>query len=81
MFYLDEKYIASSAYTACEPDEIGFQKGVVVDVLQKNVDGWWLIRYCSHWCMPKRNGVGTIFRTWRDIRTFNSSEGSLIVQP
>lgn len=43
--FLEERYIASTAYTANEPDEIGFQKGVVVDVLQKNVDGWWLIRY------------------------------------
>lgn len=41
----DEKYIATRAYTANEPDEIGFQKGVVVDILQKNVDGWWLIRF------------------------------------
>ena len=43
----EERYIASTAYTANEPDEIGFQKGVVVDVLQKNVDGWWLIRYSA----------------------------------
>ena len=41
----EERFIASSAYKANEPDEIGFQKGVVVDVLQKNIDGWWLVRY------------------------------------
>lgn len=40
----EERYIASRAYTANEPDEMGFQKGVVVDVLEKNIDGWWLIR-------------------------------------
>ena len=44
LLLLEERYIAARAYSANEPDELGFQKGVVVDVLQKNVDGWWLIR-------------------------------------
>ncbi len=29
------------AYTL---DEIGLEKGVVVDVLERNLDGWWLVR-------------------------------------
>ena len=44
LLLLEERYIAARAYSANEPDELGFQKGVVVDVLQKTVDGWWLIR-------------------------------------
>ena len=31
-------------YTAEEDDEISFSKGLVVDVLQKSLDGWWLVR-------------------------------------
>ena len=52
---LEERYIASTAYTANEPDEIGFQKGVVVDILQKNIDGWWLIR-----CSKETNFINTL---------------------
>jgi len=33
------------AYTADEDDELSFPKGETVDVLQKSLDGWWLIRH------------------------------------
>lgn len=40
-----ERYITVEEYTAEEEDELSFPKGVVVDVLQKSLDGWWLIKY------------------------------------
>ncbi len=34
-------------YKAEEDDEISFGKGVTVDVLQKRLDGWWLVKLHS----------------------------------
>ena len=31
-------------YEAEEDDEISFKRGAVVDVLQKSLDGWWMIK-------------------------------------
>ena len=42
-----EKYVTVDAYATEEEDELSFPKGVMVDVLQKSLDGWWLIRYNS----------------------------------
>ena len=39
-----ERYITIEKYTAEEEDELSFPKGVTVDVLQKSLDGWWLIK-------------------------------------
>ncbi|KAM4702593.1 SH3 and PX domain-containing protein 2A isoform 2-T2 [Rhinophrynus dorsalis] len=41
----EEKYITVQAYTSQGKDEIGFEKGVTVEVIQKNLEGWWFIRY------------------------------------
>ncbi|XP_069095570.1 SH3 and PX domain-containing protein 2A isoform X5 [Pleurodeles waltl] len=41
----EEKYITVQPYTSQGKDEIGFEKGVTVDVIQKNLEGWWYIRY------------------------------------
>ncbi|XP_075072304.1 SH3 and PX domain-containing protein 2A isoform X2 [Mixophyes fleayi] len=40
-----EKYITVQPYTSQGKDEIGFEKGVTVEVIQKNLEGWWYIRY------------------------------------
>ena len=40
-----EKYHAVDDYEAEEEDEISFPEGAVVDVLQKRLDGWWLVQY------------------------------------
>ena len=40
-----EHYVTIEKYTAEEEDELSFPKGVTVDVLQKSLDGWWLIKY------------------------------------
>ncbi|XP_077469899.1 SH3 and PX domain-containing protein 2A-like isoform X2 [Stigmatopora argus] len=41
----EEKYVTVQAYTSQGKDEIAFEKGAVVEVLQKNLEGWWFIRY------------------------------------
>lgn len=43
----DEKYIATEDYEAQNEDEIGYERGAVVTVLQKKLDGWWRV---SHQC-------------------------------
>ncbi|XP_070696938.1 SH3 and PX domain-containing protein 2A-like isoform X2 [Pempheris klunzingeri] len=41
----EEKYVTVQPYTSQGKDEIAFEKGVVVEVIQKNLEGWWFIRY------------------------------------
>ncbi|XP_029466166.1 SH3 and PX domain-containing protein 2A isoform X2 [Rhinatrema bivittatum] len=41
----EEKYVTVQQYTSQGKDEIGFEKGVTVEVIQKNLEGWWYIRY------------------------------------
>ncbi|XP_038677996.1 SH3 and PX domain-containing protein 2A isoform X1 [Scyliorhinus canicula] len=41
----EEKYITVQPYANQGKDEIGFEKGVVVEVIQRNLEGWWFIRY------------------------------------
>lgn len=45
IFFSGEKYITTQEYKAENSDEISFGAGVTVEVLQKNFEGWWLIRY------------------------------------
>ncbi|KAL9983258.1 hypothetical protein ACROYT_G005404 [Oculina patagonica] len=40
-----ERLITTTNYKAELDDEISFEVGVLVTVLEKNFDGWWLIRY------------------------------------
>lgn len=50
-FYLlntEELNITVNGYEAENDDEITFDQGVVVEVIQKNLDGWWLIRSATH---------------------------------
>lgn len=41
----EEKYVTVQPYTSQSKDEIGFEKGVTVEVIRKNLEGWWYIRY------------------------------------
>ncbi|XP_075997898.1 SH3 and PX domain-containing protein 2A-like isoform X2 [Genypterus blacodes] len=41
----EEKFITVQPYTSQGKDEIAFEKGVIVEVMQKNLEGWWFIRY------------------------------------
>lgn len=52
--FLGNQFITSTAHKAELDDEVSFEKGVIVTVLRKNFDGWWLIRYRSVVdCNPK----------------------------
>ena len=42
-----EHYYSVNDYKAEEDDEISFKKGVVVDVLKKSLDGWWVVKLGS----------------------------------
>uniref|UniRef100_A0A667XUU1 SH3 and PX domain-containing protein 2A n=1 Tax=Myripristis murdjan TaxID=586833 RepID=A0A667XUU1_9TELE len=42
---LGEKYMTVQPYSSQGKDEIAFEKGVIVEVIQKNLEGWWFIRY------------------------------------
>ncbi|KAM4595168.1 SH3 and PX domain-containing protein 2A isoform 7-T8 [Fundulus diaphanus] len=41
----EEKYLTVQPYTSQGADEVSFEKGVTVEVIQKNLEGWWYIRY------------------------------------
>ncbi|XP_059207455.1 SH3 and PX domain-containing protein 2B isoform X4 [Centropristis striata] len=41
----DEKYSVIYPYSARDQDEIDLERGMVVEVIQKNLEGWWKIRY------------------------------------
>ncbi|XP_029031740.1 SH3 and PX domain-containing protein 2A isoform X3 [Betta splendens] len=41
----EEKYVTVQSYSSEGKDEIAFEKGVIVEVIQKNLEGWWFIRY------------------------------------
>nr|XP_019951803.1 PREDICTED: SH3 and PX domain-containing protein 2A isoform X1 [Paralichthys olivaceus] len=41
----EEKYLTVQPYSSQGKDEIAFEKGVIVEVIQKNLEGWWFIRY------------------------------------
>ena len=40
----EEKYVTVQPYASQSKDEIGFEKGVTVEVIRKNWEGWWYIR-------------------------------------
>uniref|UniRef100_A0A4W5QQG0 SH3 and PX domains 2B n=1 Tax=Hucho hucho TaxID=62062 RepID=A0A4W5QQG0_9TELE len=41
----EEKYTVIYPYTARDQDEIDLESGMTVEVIQKNLEGWWKIRY------------------------------------
>ncbi|XP_073680561.1 SH3 and PX domain-containing protein 2B isoform X1 [Garra rufa] len=41
----EEKYTAIYPYAARDEDEIDLERGMAVEVIQKNLEGWWKIRY------------------------------------
>ncbi|KAL9981074.1 hypothetical protein ACROYT_G009733 [Oculina patagonica] len=40
----EETYIAIAAYEPQLEDEVGFEMGRIVKVIQKNLDGWWFVK-------------------------------------
>ena len=45
VFLSGEVYITSKRYTAVEDDELSFDIGVNLQILEKNFDGWWKASY------------------------------------
>lgn len=41
---LEEKYSVIYPYSARDQDEIDLERGMIVEVIQKNLEGWWKIR-------------------------------------
>ncbi|XP_028305556.1 SH3 and PX domain-containing protein 2A isoform X3 [Gouania willdenowi] len=41
----EEKYVTVQPYCSQGKDEVSFDKGVTVEVIQKNLEGWWYVRY------------------------------------
>ncbi|TSY69817.1 SH3 and PX domain-containing protein 2B [Bagarius yarrelli] len=41
----EEKYVVIYPYSARDQDEIDLVKGMTVEVMEKNLEGWWKIRY------------------------------------
>ncbi|XP_067113371.1 SH3 and PX domain-containing protein 2B isoform X2 [Osmerus mordax] len=41
----EEKYTVVYPYAARDQDEIDLERGMTVEVIQKNLEGWWKIRY------------------------------------
>ncbi|KFU92887.1 SH3 and PX domain-containing protein 2B [Chaetura pelagica] len=60
-----EKYTVIYPYTARDQDEMNLDKGAVVEVIQKNLEGWWKIRYQGQegWAPASylRKGNGEMF--------------------
>jgi hypothetical protein len=44
LIIVDERYICTANYVPQNTDEIPLEKGSVVEVLEKNLDGWWFGR-------------------------------------
>ncbi|XP_063751726.1 SH3 and PX domain-containing protein 2B isoform X2 [Eleginops maclovinus] len=44
-FGQEEKYTVIYPYSARDQDEIDLERGMIVEVIQKNLEGWWKIRY------------------------------------
>uniref|UniRef100_A0A1A8P327 SH3 and PX domain-containing protein 2A n=2 Tax=Nothobranchius rachovii TaxID=451742 RepID=A0A1A8P327_9TELE len=41
----EEKYVTVQSHSSQGSDEVSFEKGVIVEVIQKNLEGWWYVRY------------------------------------
>ncbi|XP_031428013.1 SH3 and PX domain-containing protein 2B isoform X2 [Clupea harengus] len=41
----EEKYSVIYPYSARDEDEIDLERGMIVEIVQKNLEGWWKIRY------------------------------------
>ncbi|XP_071793014.1 SH3 and PX domain-containing protein 2A-like isoform X2 [Asterias amurensis] len=41
----DEHYITNNSYKGQQADEVSFETGAVLNVVQKSLDGWWKVSY------------------------------------
>jgi hypothetical protein len=42
--FSEEQYLCTEEFRAEGEDEISMERGAVVDVIEKNLEGWWLVR-------------------------------------
>uniref|UniRef100_A0A8C9Q1J9 SH3 and PX domains 2B n=1 Tax=Spermophilus dauricus TaxID=99837 RepID=A0A8C9Q1J9_SPEDA len=59
----EEKYTVIYPYTARDQDEMNLERGAMVEVIQKNLEGWWKIRYSTQGraqtALLSREGLGS----------------------
>ncbi|XP_052248971.1 SH3 and PX domain-containing protein 2A-like isoform X2 [Dreissena polymorpha] len=41
----EEQYLCTEEFKAQSADELSMERGAVVDVVEKNFEGWWIVRY------------------------------------
>ncbi|KAL4231928.1 SH3 and PX domain-containing protein 2B [Mactra antiquata] len=41
----EEQYLCTEEFKGATEDELSMEKGAVVDVIEKNLEGWWFVRY------------------------------------
>lgn len=41
----EEQYLCTEEFKPEGEDELGLERGAVVDVIEKNLEGWWIVRY------------------------------------
>lgn len=44
VYFTEEQYLCTEEFQAQGPDELSMERGAVVDVIEKNLEGWWLVR-------------------------------------
>lgn len=44
LYFTEDTYITMAAYEPQLEDEVGFEMGKIVKVVQKNLDGWWFVK-------------------------------------
>ena len=40
----EEQYLCTEEFKPEGEDELGLERGAVVDVIEKNLEGWWIVR-------------------------------------
>ncbi|KAI8777447.1 infPhox [Biomphalaria glabrata] len=68
----EESFICIENFEAASTDELSLEKGAVVQVLQKNLDGWWLVRYKGH----EAYAPGTVLKKVSNPNTVSMVEKS-----
>lgn len=45
---MEECYVAVTGYCGEHPEDVSFPEGAIVQVLEKNAAGWWVIRCAGY---------------------------------
>lgn len=52
-FSPEERYTVIYPYAARDQDEMDLEKGMTVEVMEKNLEGWWKIRWKLNQCFTR----------------------------